>query len=116
MNRKQSSKRTFIGFALLAIGMALLVSYSAPLAWQFSAAGASADSLGFLGSIGFASLHAFRLVMLDQAALVSVAYRILLLCSALMVTLIGMALVKRRSTGATALPRRGGATTPKGDQ
>jgi hypothetical protein len=121
MNRKQTSKRNFsevLGFALLAIGMAVLVSYSATLAWQFHEAlnSASADSLGFLGSIGLASLHAFRLVRLDHAALLSAVYRILVLCSALIVTLIGMALLPKRSAGPSAPGGRGVSAPLKGDQ
>ena len=121
MNRKQTSKRNFsevLGLALLAIGMAVLVSYSATLAWQFHEVlnSASADSLGFLGSIGLASLHAFRLVMLDHAALLSVVHRMLVLCSALIVTLIGMALLPKPSTRASAPKERGVSAPPKGDR
>ena len=115
MNRTQSSKRNFMGFALLAIGMAFLVSYSAALAWQFYEAlnSASVNSLGILGSIGLASLHAFRLVMLDHAALLSVMHRMLVLCSALIMTLIGIAVLPKRSAPATA-PSAVSAP-PKGD-
>jgi hypothetical protein len=121
MNGKQTSKRNFsevMGFALLALGMAALVSYSAALAWQFHEAlhSASADSLGFLGSIGLASLHAFSLVMLDHAALLCVVYRMLILCSALIMTLIGMAFLPKRSTGASAPKRRAVSAPPEGDQ
>ena len=85
---------------MLIVGSAVLVTYSAAIAWQFHAASASADSLGPWGSIGLASLRAFRLVMLDHAALLSVAHRILVLCSALIVSLIGIALLLKRRTGA----------------
>jgi len=90
--------RGTVGTALLLIGSAVLVGYSAALAWQFQAAldSATLDSLGFFGSIGLASLHAVRIVALDHAVLLSVLQRILVLCSALIVTLIGIALLPRR--------------------
>jgi hypothetical protein len=121
MNRNQTSKRSLseaVGFTLLAIGTAVLVSYSVALAWQFHVAldSASADSLGFLGSIGLTSLHAFRLVMLDHTALLSMVYRILVLCSALIMTLIGMALLPKRGIRSTAHGRRSLSSPPRGDQ
>jgi len=99
---------------MLIVGSVVLVTYSAAIAWQFHTASASADSLGSWVSIGFASLHAFRLVMLDHPALLSVVHRMLVLCSALITTLIGMALLPKRSARATAP----GAVSapPKGDQ
>ena len=121
MTRNQTSNRNLhgvVGIAMLIIGSAVLVTYSAALAWQFHAAlnSAAVDSLGFLGSIGLASLHAFRIVALDHAVLLSVVHRILVLCSALIVTLIGIALLPKRATAATASGRRDGSALPKGDQ
>jgi hypothetical protein len=121
MTRNQTSKRTFsgvVGIAFLAIGSAVLVTYSAALAWEFHTAlnSAAIDSLGFLGSIGLASLHAFRIVALDHAVLLSVVHRILVLCSALIVTLIGIALLPKRATGPTAPLRRNVSAPPKGHQ
>jgi hypothetical protein len=121
MTRNQASKRNLssvVGISLLAIGSAVLVTYSAALAWQFQAALSSTavDSLGFLGGIGLASLHAFRFVALDHAVLLSVVHRILVLCSALIITLIGIALLPRRAARATAPSRRGVSALPKGDQ
>jgi ascorbate-specific PTS system EIIC-type component UlaA len=112
MTQKTNSRgniRATVGAALLLIGSTVLVGYSAALAWQFQAAlnSSAIDSLGFFGSIGLASLRAVSIVALDHALLLSVARRILVLCSALIVTLIGIAL----------LPKRGrGETLPKGDQ
>ena len=116
MTRNQDPNRNFrrfVGTTMLIVGAAVLVTYSVALAWQFYAASTSADSLGFWGSIGLASLHAFRLVTLDHAALLSVVHRMLVLCSALIMTLIGMALLPKRSARATAP----GAVSapPKGD-
>jgi hypothetical protein len=86
MARNQTSNRnlrSLVGIAFLAIGSAVLVTYSAALAWQFHSAlnSAAVDSLGFLGSIGLASLHAVRMVTFDHAVLLSVVHRILVLCS-----------------------------------
>jgi hypothetical protein len=90
--------RSTAGTALLLMGSTVLVAYSLALAWQFQAALSSTamDSLGCFGSIGLASLHAVRIVALDHAVLLSVVYRILVLCSALIVTLIGIAVRPRR--------------------
>jgi hypothetical protein len=119
MNRNQTSKRSLsgvVGFVLFAIGTAVLVCYSVELAWQFYGASTSADSLGCWGSIGLASLHAFRLVMLDHAALLSAGHRILVLCSALIMTLIGMALLRKQAAGVKASGRSDLPTPPKGGQ
>lgn len=86
--------RSTVRAALLLIGSTVLAAYSATLAWQFHGAldSATLDSLGFFGSIGLALLHAVRIVALDHAVLLSVLQRILVLCSALIVTLIGIGL------------------------
>ena len=107
-----------VGISLLAVGSAVLVTYSAALAWQFHVAlnSAAVDSLGFLGGIGLASLHAFRFVTFDHAVLLSVVHRILVLCSALIITLIGIALLPRRAARASAPGTRGVSALPKGDQ
>jgi hypothetical protein len=121
MTRAQTSKRNFsgtVGASLLIIGSTVLVGYSATLAWQFQAALSSTavDSLGFFGSVGLASLRAIRVVALDHAALLSVAHRILVLCSALIVMLTGIALLSKRAAGVTAPASRGSSELPKGDQ
>ena len=121
MTQRPTSRRNIrrnVGTALLVIGSAVLVGYSAALVWQFQAAldSATLDSLGFFGSIGLASLHAVRIVVLDHAVLLSVLQRILVLCSALIVTLIGIALLPKRGTGVTAPGKRELSARPKGDQ
>ncbi len=121
MTQRPTSRRNIrstVGTALLAIGSTVLVAYSAVLAWQFQAAlnNTVMDSLGFFGSIGLASLHAVRIVALDHAVLLSVLHRILVLCSALIVTLIGIALLPKRGTGVTAPGKRELSARPKGDQ
>jgi hypothetical protein len=120
MTRNQTSKRNLsevVGIALFAVGAAVLVSYSIASACQFHAAlnSSAVDSLGILGSIGLASLHAFR-IMLDHAIVLSVVHRILVLCSALIVMLIGIALLPKRATDATTAGRRNASALPKGDQ
>ncbi len=121
MTQEPSSKRNIrgtVGTALLLIGSTVLVAYSAALAWQFQAAlnSTDMDSLGCFGRIGLASLHAVRIVALDHAVLLSVVYRILVLCSALIVTLIGIALLSKRGRDATLRGKRDVSARPKGDQ
>ena len=121
MTRNQTSKRNpseVVGIALFAVGAAVLVSYSVVSACQFHAAlnSSAVDSLGILGSIGLASLQAFRIIALDHVVLLSVVHRILVLCSALIVMLIGIALLPKRATDATAPARRDVSALPKGDQ
>jgi hypothetical protein len=120
MARTQNSKRNFsslLGTAMLIVGSATLATYAAALAWQFHAAlGSSADSLGFFGNIGLACLHAARLVMLDHAVLLSVVHRILVLCSALIVTLIGIALLRKRTAGVNTPGTRDLPAPPRRDQ
>jgi len=110
--------RSKVGAALLAIGSTVLVTYSAVLAWQFQAAldGTVMDSLGFFGSISLASLQAIRIVALDHAVLLSVVHRMLVLCSALIVTLIGIALLPKRGISVDSLGKRDASALPKGDQ
>jgi hypothetical protein len=110
--------RSILGTALLAIGSTVLVAYSVVLAWQFQAAldATVVDSFGFLGSFGLASLRAVRIAALDHAVLLSVVHRILVLCSALIVTLIGIALLPKRGTSVSSLGERDASALPKGDQ
>ena len=121
MTQKTTSRRNIrgkVGTALLVIGSTVLVGYSAALVWQFQAAldSTAMDSLGFLGSISLASLHAVRIVALDHAVLLSVLRRILVLCSALLVTLIGTGLLPKRATEPTAPGKRELSALPQGDQ
>jgi hypothetical protein len=103
---------------LLALGSSVLVIYSAALAWQFHAAvnGAAIDALGFFGSAGLAVVRAMRNAVLDHAALMLVARRMLVLCSALIVTLIGIALWSRRASGTGRFAGRSVPTLPEGEQ
>lgn len=121
MTRKRTSQRnvrSIIGATLLIVGSTVLVAYSITLAWQFSASlnSMASDSLGFLGTIGLASLHAVRIVAQDHAVLLSVATRILVPCSALIVALIGLALLPKRVRVVTAPARDAVPALPEGDQ
>lgn len=107
MMRNQNSTRnftSFVGTAMLIIGSAVLVAYSAAIAWKFHAALSSRgiDSFGLFGSLGLASLHAARAVAFDHAGLLSVVHHILILFSALLVMLIGIVLLPRHASGVNA--------------
>lgn len=110
--------RSKAGTALLIIGSTVLVAYSAALAWQFQAAltSTTVNSLGCFGSIGLVSLRAVRIVTLDHGVLLSVLHRILVSCSALIVTLIGIALLPKRGTGATSRGKNDAPALAKGDR
>jgi hypothetical protein len=121
MTRTQNSRRnfrTFVGGALLIIGSAVMVTYSAAIAWQFHAAldSGAGDALGCIGSIGLASLHAVRALALDHAAVLSVVHHILILFSAFLVMLFGIALLPRRAAGVNAPGRRSLSAPPRGAQ
>ena len=120
MTRNETSQRNIrriMGAALVIIGSTVLVAYSAALAWQFSAAlNSTTNSLGFFGTIGLASLHAVRIVVLDHAVLLSLARRILVLCSALIMALIGIALLPKRVRGVIATARDAASKLAGGDQ
>jgi hypothetical protein len=121
MTNIQNSKnnfRTFVGTTMLIVGSAVPLTYSAVMAWQFHAAltGSALDSLGYLGSIGLASLRVVRAIALDHAAVLSVLRHILILFSAFLVMLVGIALLPRRAAGVNAPRRRNQSALPKGDQ
>jgi hypothetical protein len=121
MTRNQNSKhnfRSFVGSAMLIIGSAVLVAYSAAIAWEFHAALSSrgTDSLGLFGSFGLASLHAIRAVALDHAAVLSVVHHILILFFAFLVMLVGIALLPRRAAGVNAPGNRNLSAPPRGVQ
>ena len=120
MTRTQNSKRnfSFVGTAMLIAGSTVLVAYSAAITWQLHAAlnSSAADALGLFGSVGLASLHVVRAVALDRAAVLSVVHHILILFSAFLVMLIGIALLARRSTSVNAPGKRRSSAPPRGDQ
>ena len=103
--QSERMRRAKIGAILLLAGSMVLVAYSTMLAWQIEAAwdSAATASMGTLGSIGFVSLHAVRVLLLDHAALLSALRSILVLCSALIVTVLGLALLPKRVSRADAL-------------
>lgn len=110
--------RTFLGITMLILGSAVLVTYSAVMAWQFQEAltSSATDSLGLLASIGLASLRVVRAVTLDHAAVLSALRHILVLFSAFLVTLAGLALLPRRASGVNASGRPSFPTPPRGEQ
>jgi hypothetical protein len=110
--------RGTIGTALFLIGSTILVGYSAALAWQFQAAlnATVVDSLGCFGNLALASVRAVRIVMLDHTVLLSVLHSILVLCSALIGTLIGIALLPKRGVSATLSGSSRVPARVKGDQ
>lgn len=119
MAGKQATKNNLrgkVGSILLVTGATVLVVYSAALAWQFQAALSSAnnDAFGLLGNVGMASLRAVRVVVFDHSVMVLVARRILVLCSALMVTLIGIALLPKREARTATLMERNVSTRSEG--
>jgi len=103
---------------MLIAGSTVLVAYSAAITWQLHAAlnSSAADALGLFGSVGLASLHVVRAVALDHAAVLSVLHHILILFSAFLVMLIGIALLARRSTSVNAPGKRRSSAPPRGDQ
>lgn len=117
MTRKQQqnhSIRSISGAVLLALGSAVMVSYVGIFAWRFE--GTLDSSLGVCAGLVMASLHAFQALAFDDSLFFSIALRMLVLFSAFTVTLIGVALLKRRATGVTAPGRPGVTAPPKGDQ
>ena len=110
--------RSFVGTAMLIIGLMVLLTYSAVMAWQFHAAldASAVDSLGLLGSVGFASLRVVRAVTVDHAAVLSALRHILVLFSAFLVTLAGIALLPRRTARVNASGRPNFPTPPRGEQ
>jgi hypothetical protein len=121
MTQIQNSNRNFrslVGTAMLIIGSMVLLTYSAVMAWQFHAAldSTAVDSLGFFGTVGFASLRVVRAVTVDHAAVLSVLRHILVLFSAFLVTLAGIALLPRRPSGVNASGRPKFPAPPRGEQ
>lgn len=119
MTQTQNSNfRSLVGIAMLAIGSAVLLMYSAAMAWQFRAALTSGaiDSLGLLASIGFASLRVFHAVTLDHAAVLLVLRHILVLFSAFLVMLVGIAVLPRRAAGVNGSAARNLSVPRKGAQ
>ena len=95
-----------IGLTLAGMGSTVLVAYSAVLAWQFQAAlNASAlDAIGSFASVGLASLRALQVVALDHAVLLSVVHRILVLCSAFVLVVVGAMLARSPAARKLASP------------
>lgn len=106
--------RAISGVALIAFGSMVWLAYAGFFAQQL--VGALNNPLGFSTSLGLASLHTLQALAFDHAALFPVAHRILVLFSAFLVTLIGMAVLPRRGTGATLRGSQRAQVSSKGDQ
>ena len=121
MTQEQHSNRKLrgvVGTAILIMGSAVFATYSAVMAWQLQTAldTTAMDSLGCFGALALASLHLVRAVALDHAAVLSVVHHILILFSAFVVMLAGIALLPRRASSATAPGGRSFSAPTKGDQ
>jgi hypothetical protein len=106
--------RTISGQAFIAMVSALILGYLGVLAWRMQ--GTLGSSLGDCTAVGLASLHAFQALAFDHSLFLSIALRMLVLFSALIVTLTGIALLPKRPTGAVAPRSRVVSAQPKGDQ
>ena len=95
-----------IGLTLVGMGSTVLVAYSAVLAWQFHAAlnASGLDAIGSFASVGLASLRALQVVALDHAVLLSVVHRILVLCSAFVLVVVGAMLARSPAARKLASP------------
>ena len=121
MTQIQNSKRSFRSFlaaTMLTVGSGVLLTYSVLMAWQFHSAldSGAVDSLGWVGSIGFASLRVVRAVTLGHAVVLSTLRHILVLFSAFVVTLAGIALLPRRASGVNAPGHRNLSAPAEEDQ
>ena len=102
--------------AMLIAGSGILATYSATIAWHLLSVINAGGSLGLLGNLGLASLHAVRALAFDHAVALSVVRHVLILFSAFLVMLVGIALMPRRTVGVTA-PATGNWSAPrKGEQ
>lgn len=110
-NRKM---RSISGATLIAVSSAVWLAYAGLFALQLE--GALSNPLGLSTSLGLASLHTLQALAFDHAALFPVAQRILVLFSAFLVTLIGMAVLPRGGPGATLPGSQDALLSSKGDQ
>jgi hypothetical protein len=110
--------RTLAATAMLIIGSAVQITYSGALAWQFHAtlSSTAADCLGLLGNVGLASLRVVHTVTLDHAAVLSVLRHILILFSAFLVMLAGIALLPKRASNVSAPAGRNLSAPARGAQ
>jgi hypothetical protein len=106
--------RTFTGIALLALGSTVMITYAGAFAWRLEGTLSSPTSL--YAGLGMASLSIFQALAFEHSLFFSIAPRMLVLFSALTMTLIGIALLPKRSTGVTAPGMRTLSALPKGDQ
>jgi hypothetical protein len=116
MPRKQTQAhiRTIAGIVLLTLGSTIMITYVSVFAWGL--AGTFSSSTSLYAGLGRASLNVFQALAFDHSLFFAIALRMLVLFSALAMTLIGIALLPKRTTGATAPRTRSLSALPKGDQ
>jgi hypothetical protein len=74
------------------------------------------ELLGICGGLGLAVLHATQFMVFEHPVLFSVAFPLLVLCSALLMTAGGVVLLRQRSAGLQAAERQRASLSPKGDR
>ena len=108
----QANMRTISGIVLLALGSTVMVVYASALAWRLAETWRS--PLGVYAGLGMASLNAFQALAFDHSLFFSIAPRMLVLFSAFAMTLIGIALPRRRAAVVTVGARCGASALPEG--
>jgi hypothetical protein len=91
-----------------------MVVYAGDFAWRLAETWSS--PLSVYAGLGMASLNAFQAVAFDHSPFLPIALRMLVLFSAFTMTLIGIVLLPKRTTGMTAPGLRSLSALPKGDQ
>lgn len=117
MPGKQShgfSTRKIFGAVLLAAGSAVMILYPGFFAWRL--ANTWHVSASVCANLGMASLKSVQALAFDHSLFFAIAMRLLVLFSALAMTLIGIALLPKRTTGANPPGMRGLSALPKGGQ
>jgi hypothetical protein len=108
------SIRNISGMALVGVGSAVLILYAGVFVWRL--AGTLLLSTSVDAGLGMASLRAVQALAFDQGLFFAIALQILVLFSALAMTLMGIALLHQRTTGLTTPGMPSLSALPKGDQ
>jgi len=96
------------------VGSAVLILYAGLLVWRL--AGTLLLSTSVDAGLAMASLRVLQALAFDQGLFFAIALRMLVLFSALAMTLIGIALLYKRTTGLTTPGIPSLSALPKGDQ
>lgn len=108
------SVRDISGVVLLALGSTVMVVYAGAFAWRLAETWSS--PLSVYAGLGMASLNAFQALAFDHSLFFPIAPRMLVLFSAFTMTLIGIALLRRRAAGGTVDASGGASALPEGGQ